>query len=83
MVGWLGNGLGHWEGGFSFRMCTSEDVGDRLVTVHLGKWMKEQNVITAGHCWEQSVCLVGQVKVLKIGFMLRLWTVRIQVCYPV
>lgn len=25
------------------------------MTVHVGKWMKEQNVIAAGHGWEQCL----------------------------
>lgn len=50
------------------KCCTSEVWKDHSVTVRLGKWMKEQNVITAGHCWEQCDCLEGQVSLLKIGF---------------
>lgn len=38
------------------------------MTVLLGKWMKEQNVIASGHCWEQCVCSKGTVCVLKIDF---------------
>lgn len=65
------------------QLCISEDGGGRLVTVRAGKWMREQNVIAAGHGWEQCVCSEGQVTVLNIGFLLRLWTRRIQDCYLV
>lgn len=65
VVGWLGNRLGHWEEGFRGWNVYLWSWKDHLVTVHKGKWMKEQNVITAGHCWEQCDCLKGPVSFLK------------------
>lgn len=44
-----------------------------MVVVHVGKWMKGQNVVTAGHCWEQCL-LKGAGQCLKTLILLRLWT---------
>lgn len=44
---------------------------DHLVTAHLGKWMKEQNVVTAGH---SVFALKEQVSVLENRVLSRLQT---------
>lgn len=69
MVGRLGNRFfiflfGGWD------VCL-RSWKDHLVTAHLGKWMKEQNVVTAGH---NAFALKEQVSVFENRVLSRLRT---------